>query len=240
MFQDIFHIHTYRCGHASDENDEEYVKSAIELGAKQITFTDHAPFPGDPFGNRMKIAQLPEYVQTLSELKEKYKDWIDVRIGLEIEYLPKFAAYYKQLYESGDFDLLMLGQHFYEVNEEQYSFSLGTDTLIREEAENLCEAMIKGIKTGYFSVVAHPDRMFRKCTSWDAKMQKLSQELLSTAQESNVILEKNLSSMKKKNQYWEGFWKLKNDVIQVVIGSDAHSVDEMKQLYLLEVGKYGK
>lgn len=41
----IFHVHTYRCGHASDETDEDYVKRAVELGADSITFTDHAPFP---------------------------------------------------------------------------------------------------------------------------------------------------------------------------------------------------
>ena len=126
------------------------------------------------------------------------------------------------------------------MNEEQYSFSLGTDTLIREEAENLCEAMIKGIKTGYFAVVAHPDRMFRKCTSWNEKMDKLSEDLINSAGERGVILEKNLSSMKKDMQYWEEFWKLKDDEIRVVTGFDAHSVEEMKQLYVTEVSRYGK
>ena len=163
-----------------------------------------------------------------------------MRIGLEIEYLPKFNDYYKQLHHSGDFDLLMLGQHFYQVDAKRYSFSLDTDTLIREEAENLCGAMITGIKTGYFSVVAHPDRMFRKCTSWDEKMLKLSRQLLDAALKNGVILEKNLSSMKKVKQYREEFWKLKDDEIEVITGCDAHSVEEMKQLYVTEVSRYGK
>ena len=51
----IFHIHTSRCKHASDESDEEYVKTALTLGAETITFTDHSPFLGNPFGNRMDI-----------------------------------------------------------------------------------------------------------------------------------------------------------------------------------------
>ncbi|MBQ2577396.1 MAG: PHP domain-containing protein [Lachnospiraceae bacterium] len=43
---EIFHVHTFRCGHAAEVEDEAYVKKAIELGADKITFTDHAPFPG--------------------------------------------------------------------------------------------------------------------------------------------------------------------------------------------------
>lgn len=41
----VFHVHTKRCGHASDEPDELYIKRAVEMGAESITFTDHAPFP---------------------------------------------------------------------------------------------------------------------------------------------------------------------------------------------------
>lgn len=40
----VFHVHTYRCGHATNETDEDYIKSAIVLGSDSITFTDHAPF----------------------------------------------------------------------------------------------------------------------------------------------------------------------------------------------------
>ena len=52
--KDCFHVHTYRCGHAEDIPDEAYIKAAMSIGAKGIWFTDHAPFPGNPFKNRMK------------------------------------------------------------------------------------------------------------------------------------------------------------------------------------------
>ena len=87
---DIFHIHTYRCGHAKDVDDEAYVMKAIDFSAKGIWFTDHAPFPGDPFGNRMRYDQLEEYLGSLTILKEKYKGIIDIHIGLEIENFPSF------------------------------------------------------------------------------------------------------------------------------------------------------
>lgn len=50
---DLFHVHTFRCKHAEETGDEEYIKKAIKLGKTGIWFTDHAPFPGNPFGYRM-------------------------------------------------------------------------------------------------------------------------------------------------------------------------------------------
>lgn len=105
--QDIFHVHTYRCGHAQKLRDEAYIQKAIEYGAGRISFTDHAPFPGNPFGSRMRMEQLPEYLSTLRGLKEKYSGVIDVRIGLEIEYLPSFKEYYYELRENSDIEMLV-------------------------------------------------------------------------------------------------------------------------------------
>lgn len=52
----VFHVHTYRCGHASKDMDEMYVKRVLSMGADSITFTDHAPFPGDPFAKLLMRA----------------------------------------------------------------------------------------------------------------------------------------------------------------------------------------
>lgn len=91
----VFHVHTFRCGHAEKVPDECYVIRALEMNAGDIWFTDHAPFPGNPFGNRMKIEQLPEYLETLTTLKEKYAERIRVHIGLEIEFFEGYAEYYR-------------------------------------------------------------------------------------------------------------------------------------------------
>ena len=56
--EDFFHVHTRRCKHGSEETDETLVKKAISLGAKRITFTDHVPFPENPFENRMDFEEL--------------------------------------------------------------------------------------------------------------------------------------------------------------------------------------
>ena len=86
-------MHTYRCKHAGDEREIEYVKRAIELGAGRITFTDHAPFPGNPFGHRMQMEELDDYIDTLVSLRDKYAGQIDIKIDLETEFLPGYWDY---------------------------------------------------------------------------------------------------------------------------------------------------
>lgn len=122
----------------------------------------------------------------------------------------------------------MLGQHMYECGNGQYSFSLDKTVLKREEAEGLCNAIIEGMMTGYFDVVAHPDRIFRKCELWNSKMEKLSTDMIKVVIENNITLERNISSMSKKNQYWKEFWDLVPDCAKTIIGLDAHSVAELK------------
>ena len=107
----IFHVHTYRCGHAEMSTDESYVKQAIQLGATEIWFTDHVPFPGIVSSTRMRYDQLSEYISSLQYLKNQYQGKIDIHIGMEIEYMPQFDAYYAELREM--LEILVLGQHGY-------------------------------------------------------------------------------------------------------------------------------
>ncbi len=220
---EAFHIHTYRCGHAEEVDDAAYVGKAIEIGATRIVFTDHAPFPGDPFGNRMEIAQLPEYIDFMQHLKEVYQDRIEVLCGLEIEYLPSFEDYYRELRENTGLDLLVLGQHMFEYEPGRYSFS---DPDRSEEYIGLCEAMISGIETGLFDVVAHPDRAFRRRKAMGKKELLLCKNLIDKAVNHGVYLEINYESL-KMNWIRQEFWDMVPKKSMIVYGLDAHSIEEL-------------
>ena len=224
---DIYHVHTFRCGHAEIITDEAYIQKAIEYGATGIWFTDHAPFPGDPFGNRMKYDELEEYISTLSHYKTAYSDSISVHIGLEIEYFPSFEAYYKELRTNSDIEMLLLGQHMAETVPGKYTFSWDKERLKKEEFSALGNAIVDGIETGYFDAVAHPDRIFRRCKLWNDDMQSVSEEIIHAAQKHMIPLEKNVSSMTQKHHFWQQFWASVPSDVQKIIGVDAHSVQEL-------------
>ena len=228
--KDLFHVHTYRCGHAEEVEDEAYIKRAIELNTRSIWFSDHAPFPGNPFGSRMGIEQLEEYLTTLCVLKERYKGVIDVHTGLETEYFPSFdkEGYYKKLKADERMDFLLLGQHMAETGDKEYSFSWDKERLKKEEYLVLGNAVIDGIKSGYFDAVAHPDRVFRRLKGWTPEAEEMANRIVKAAKEHNIPLEMNLYSMRQKNLYRPEFWELAEGCDRI-IGLDAHSVEELNQ-----------
>lgn len=222
---EIYHVHTWRCKHATDEEDYQYVEKAIELGASRIVFTDHNPFPGNPFRNRMDIEQLPEYISSMKQLKQDYRDKIEVMFGLEVEYLPTYHDFIKALHDSGNFDLLILGQHFFENEDGTWSF-VNEDK--NNEFKGICAATVQGIETGFFDVVAHPDRMFRRCKEWNRDLMHASYDVINAANKHGLLLEQNYSSMERKRQYWAPFWD-RAALVSQTKGYDAHSVEELEQ-----------
>ena len=147
-----------------------------------------------------------------------------MHIGLEIEYIPSYWSYYEKLRANNDLEILMLGQHHYEISNGVYSFEKSTAD---NEYVGICKAIYEGINTGLFDVVAHPDRAFRMEREWSNEMTVFSNKLIDSAIKHNVKLEKNYSSMKKEGLYWKQFWDMLHDESDVIYGCDAHSVDSL-------------
>lgn len=230
---EIFHVHTYRCKHASDENDIFYVKKAIELGSKRIVFTDHVPFPENPFRNRMDSEQLQEYIDTINKYKKQFTDEIEILCGLEVEWLPSYENYYRKLREMDGIDLLIIGQHFCEYPDGLFS----ADSEDRyKDYRSLSKATVEGMKSGLFDVVAHPDRVFRAIKAWGEEEKELAQAMIDAAYEdgkwNGIYFEWNYSSSQNENYLREEFWEMIPDSRMIVKGLDAHSVEEMEKGYL--------
>lgn len=230
----IFHVHTFRCGHAENISDEAYINIAIELGASDIWFTDHAPFPNDPFGARMKFSELDEYLRTLTELKEQYHN-INIHIGLETEYFQSFAksGYYEYLRSRPEIEMLLLGQHMAEVSAAPlaYSFSESAEYLNENEYKLLGKAIVEGAKTGYFNAIAHPDRIFRRCPSWNKDMERMASEIIQSAVNADILLEINLASVENPIYFKQDFWELVPESAKRIVGYDAHSLGEIKSRF---------
>ena len=225
---EIFHVHTYRCGHASEHSDEDYVIKAIELGAKRIVFTDHAPFPGDPFGSRMKMDEYEGYIDSVNSLKDKYHDQIEVLCGLEIEFFPQYMDYYKSLNDSEAIDVMILGQHMFRHEDGHYNF---LDKDRSDEFYGISLAVLDAVETGFFDVIAHPDRMFSRYGKWDASTQNAADAIIAAAKSHNVFLERNYSSIYREKNFVKEFWNNSIDSSMIIDGYDAHSADHLDLLW---------
>lgn len=230
MLYGNYHTHTKRCGHASGE-DEEYVKAAIEAGYRELGFTDHCPWPySESFyrpGVRMHMSELSEYLESIQELKEKYKDQIHIYAGLECEYFKEYFETLKEFRKKCDY--LLFGVHW-RKSEETGEMS-SSECIKPEELAMFAENTIEGMESGLFLYVNHPDHLFSSYPRFDDCCMELSRKITRKSKQLDIPLEYNLYGLRKrsKGQFsglgypCEDFWRVAaEEGCRVVIGCDAH------------------
>ena len=239
-----YHTHTTRCHHAVG-SEEEYCISAINYKLKILGFSDHTPYPfpeGHVSNFRMEMDRLEDYVETILALKSKYKDKIDIKLGLEVEYYPKYFDKLLGILENYPIEYMIQGQHFVgnEINDHYCGDVTDSDELL----ERYCKQSIEGFETGKFAYFCHPD-LFNYIGS-DKTYDKWMRYLCQSARELNIPLEINqLGLVTKRNYPNERFWKIAGEEGCIaILGSDAHNpkaiCNEETQAYSLEmVDRFG-
>ncbi|SER09819.1 histidinol-phosphatase (PHP family) [Gracilibacillus ureilyticus] len=91
-----YHVHTNFCPHGSEHTIEQYIESAISLGLKEISFTEHAPLPqsfADPTPEKdsaMSWDDLSKYIEQITRYKRIYHNKIAINLGFELDYIEGF------------------------------------------------------------------------------------------------------------------------------------------------------
>ena len=76
-----YHIHTFFSGDSEAKTDE-IVKSAIEKGLSSICITDHLDFDYIVDDVLFELDK-DKYFEYFENLREEYRDLLDIRIGIE-------------------------------------------------------------------------------------------------------------------------------------------------------------
>lgn len=244
-----YHTHTARCFHATG-SDEEYVLNAIKGGYTELGFSDHCPWPfssGYVSGIRMDAETLPEYVESIRTLRDKYKDQIKIYIGLECEFFPRYMEWLKAQIDLYELDYVIFGNHF-PYSEEEYPY-FGRYTTTVDMLNLYSESAIEGMKSGLFKYLAHPDLFMRSYPSFDKHCEKISREICRTAYRLHLPLEYNFSYVKENEQKGittfphPKFWQIAaEEQCSAIIGVDAHEADRLQDPYYydLSVQQLGK
>lgn len=219
-----YHTHTPRCNHATGK-ERRYVERALEGGFRELGFSDHTPYffdePGYYSSFRMRPEQLPDYVQTLLELREEYKDRIRLRIGLETEYYPRLFPQLLDYLQQFPLDYLILGQHaLYNETEGVFSPRPTDDVKLLTQYRN---QSLEALETWLFSCFAHPDLF---CFTGDPKEYEAHvRALCRRVKELDVPLEFNLLGLSEGKHYPDPvFWRIAGEEQpKVILGCDAHS-----------------
>lgn len=243
-----YHTHTMRCGHAKG-SDEEYVLAAIKAGYKTLGFSDHICSHGFVYDFlRMKECALPEYITAILSLKEKYKDQITIYVGLESEYCQNQIDFYHHLIDNTPIEYLVFGSHCIDY--------LNTEAMIgahatKQRIEQYVDTTIKGMESGLFLYLAHPDLYMRAYDVFDETCTMAAIKICTRAKELNIPIEINLEGMKSGIREYnngtirrygypvEDFWKIAGEIGgPVIIGIDAHDPSAFEHQESFEYAKY--
>jgi len=223
-----YHTHTWRCHHA-DGMEREYVERAIASGLKILGFSDHTPYLyPDDYVSRSKMLpeQLEGYVRTVLELRDKYKDDIEIHLGLEVEYYPALWEKLIRFLEQYPIEYMILGQHFLknEIDDPDYC-AMPTDD--PERLHLYCSQCMEALETGKFLYFAHPDLL--NFTGPDEIYVEEMTELCRFCKKKDIPLEVNMLGLRESRNYpRELFWQIAaQEKNTVVYGSDAHHVEHV-------------
>ncbi len=220
------HTHTLRCGHGHS-TDEEMVLAAIENGYTKLGFSDHTPFPYDNGyinPTKMGMDELDGYIASVLSLKEKYKDQIEILLGLECEWVPRFLPFLRET--RAQMDYLIFGNHGDGSVGEPYAGELKTP----EELEAYTQTAVDAMESGLFLYMAHPDLMLYKYPGMDDAAEAICRQLCREANRLHVPLEYNTLGFFKKPKGGtlgypcNAFWEIAaEENIRAVVGIDAHA-----------------
>ena len=234
-----YHVHTPYCGHAHGKTIQ-YIEQAIKLGLTEIGFADHLGRYYLTHVQRrrhwdwgMNERNIGRYISELLELRELYGDKIDIKIGLEIDFIEGADALLQPFLDHFNFDFLLASIHCLPRFGWKHlaDQSSKNEELIFREYFRVARAALKAPQ---FSSLAHLDFIWRYL-KWpkDNPLKLLEEEIAATvaaACSADTCLEINANGYiwsctnvpEGADPYTILLSEIRDQQVPVTIGSDAH------------------
>ena len=247
-----YHVHT-EFSNDSIYPMEEVVKDAISLGIKDICFTDHVDYgpyrdwddprgikyrPGDE-GEPEQVAltnvDYGKYFSMIEKLREKYKDKIAVKAGMEFGVQTHTIPEYEKLFRSYPFDFIILSIH--QAGDQEFWTNEYQSGRTQQEYNEGYYKELLSVEQNYhnYSVLGHMDLIVR----YDSygvypfeKLKPLLTEILKTVIADGKGIEVNtsnhrygLSDMTPSRDILKLYKELGGTII--TIGSDSHKKEHL-------------
>ena len=247
MFRSNFHSHCTFCD--GRNHPEDFIKFAIAKQFRAYGFSSHSPLPFETFWN-MSSCDLPEYINEIYRLKEKYSEIIEIYIGMEIDYLVETydasIPYFSSLpldYRIGSVHFIPWQKPLTEANTVciDGSFADFKKSVERHYQGNvwlITEAFFRQsmlmVETGGFDIVGHLDKIYMNGSRYPDfdinhdRYQQLFEDYIVLIAEKGLIVEINTKNYIPKHQTFphiEAMQLLHKHRIPIMVNSDCHSPD---------------
>lgn len=247
-----YHVHT-EFSNDSVYPMEKVIEDAITLGIKDICFTDHVDYgpyrdwddprgikyrsgdEGEPEQVALTNVDYGKYFLTIEKLREKYKDKIAVKTGLEFGVQTHTIPQYEKLFNSYPFDFIILSIH--QVGDQEFwTNEYQSGRTQKEYNEGYYKELLSVVQNYHnYSVLGHMDLIVR----YDSygvypfeKLKPLLTEILKTVIADGKGIEVNtsnhrygLSDMTPSRDILKLYKELGGTII--TIGSDSHKKEHL-------------
>ncbi|NDI36572.1 histidinol-phosphatase HisJ [Chengkuizengella sediminis] len=232
-----YHTHHERCGHASGSL-EDYVKKGIEIGLQQLGLSDHMPLIHvDPKtylpGMAMPADEIPRYVEECFLLKKKYKNQIDIKVGLEADYIEGYETEIEKIISSYPWDYVIGSVHF--LGEWDISDFRQLDHWENRDVDEVFaqyyDAVQKAVKTDLYDYIGHLDVIKRFGRKPKSDMIEIERQTLNLIKEHGLAIELNASGLRMPVEEMFPSERILLEChkldIPLTIGSDAHKPEQL-------------
>lgn len=218
------HMHTPLCKHAWGTPDD-YAAAAEKRNLKGIIFTCHNPGP-DGWSSRVRMSmnQLDEYVELVESASQKWRGRVDVRLGLECDYMPGMEPMLAELLTKAPFNHVLGSIHPQLPYYKDTYFQGDVVAFQKTYFQHLAMAA----ETGLFDTLSHPDLVKNMHPNqWQPSDLALEIGLsLDRIAAAGTAMELNSSgihkAIKEMNPNPMMLAEMNKRGIPVVLGSDAH------------------
>lgn len=229
------HLHTPLCKHATGE-PEAYAAVAEQRGLKGIIITCHNPMPVEDNWSpevRMSLAEFDSYVAMVERAREAWAGRVDVRLGLESDYVPGMEGWLEKLHNMAEFHYI-LGSVHTPLKDYRDRYYRG-DMLAYQQTH--FEHLAMAAETGLFDCLAHPDLIKIVAPSqWNfERVLDDIRRCLDRVAATGVAMELNTSGLQKPLAEMHPSLPFLHEMrardIPVVIGADAHKPERVAANY---------
>lgn len=223
------HMHTPLCRHA-EGTPTAYALRAAERGFKGITVTCHAPLPdGYSPSVRMRREEWSDYVQWVRETAQALEGEVDVRLGLESDFIPGLEPWLKELHAREPLHYVLGSVHPQTPEYQERYLDGDWPAFHRHYFTSLAEAA----ETGLFDALSHPD-LVKNYGSEAYDLEALLphiRDCLDRIADTGVAMELNTSGLNKRvpemNPGPDILAEMRRRDIPAVVGADAHHPDRV-------------
>lgn len=218
------HCHTPLCKHAFG-SPGDYATVAEQRGLKGLVVTCHGPLPdGLGIDHRMAPEQFEEYVELVAAAREEFAGRVDVRLGLESDFVPGLERWTEKLHTRAPLNHVLGSVHM-QMSFYKARFFHGDPFAYQQ---TYFEHLAQSAETGLYDTLAHPDLVKNEAPDeWDfARIQPFIERALDRIAKTGVAMELNTSGLNKAlpemNPGAAMLSLIRVRGIPVVLGADAH------------------